>query len=340
MRSECRTAARCPGALSGVLACGYVLRETDSANGLVADIAPRGEPAGIAAVGFALAVWPMGVRRAGHCALSTVDTSLLLADMLTAAAFYDRDTEDELEIRSLADASIGESSGCGRAMAERRSPMDGSRKAASCPTDGKATTSVSAVCTRTGFIDASLPAASYAAWTSTYQWKEIYGYECIYRRSAVHPFEFIGYGENFRGLTASDGPGGLTRRIRGIERSFFDYVARGAPYGPDDGTIAPWAVVASLPFAPEIVFPAVRHLQDAYPQLTGEYCFRCSVNLTVVDEADPGAGWVSPYHFGINLGPVVLMCENYRSELLWRLMRACPYLVEGLRRAGFRNGWL
>ena len=34
------------------------------------------------------------------------------------------------------------------------------------------------------------------------------------------------------------------------------------------------------------------------------------------------------------------MCENYRSDLLWRLMRACPYVVEGLRRAGFRNGWL
>ncbi|MEO8275651.1 MAG: glucoamylase family protein, partial [Thermoanaerobaculia bacterium] len=98
--------------------------------------------------------------------------------------------------------------------------------------------------------------------------------------------------------------------------------------------------VASLPFAPEIVLPAVRNLQDAYPQLTGEYCFRCSVNLTFADEADPSAGWVSPYHFGINLGPVVLMCENYRSGLLWRLMRACPYVVKGLRRAGFANGWL
>ena len=52
------------------------------------------------------------------------------------------------------------------------------------------------------------------------------------------------------------------------------------------------------------------------------------------------AGWTSPYHFGINLGPVVLMCENYRSDFLWRLMRACPYAVTGLRRAGFTKGWL
>ena len=57
-------------------------------------------------------------------------------------------------------------------------------------------------------------------------------------------------------------------------------------------------------------------------------------------EGDAGLVWTSPYHFGINLGPVVLMCENYRSGLLWRLMRACPYVVTGLRRAGFTNGWL
>jgi hypothetical protein len=51
-------------------------------------------------------------------------------------------------------------------------------------------------------------------------------------------------------------------KVDGVEREFFDYLARGAPHGPDDGTIAPWAVVASLPFAPEIVFPAVRYFTD------------------------------------------------------------------------------
>ena len=74
--------------------------------------------------------------------------------------------------------------------------------------------------------------------------------------------------------------------------------------------------------------------------MTGEYCLRCSFNLTYPHETDAGTGWTSPYHYGINLGPVVLMCENYRSGLLWGLMRACPYVVTGLRRAGFRNGWL
>ena len=99
---------------------------------------------------------------------------------------------------------------------------------------------------------------------------------------------------------------------------------------------------ATSPFAPEVVLPTLQHFQDVYPQITGEYCFRCSFNLSFSEEAesDSHAGWTSPYHFGINLGPVVLMCENYRSDLLWRLMRACPYVVAGLRRAGFKNGWL
>jgi len=43
----------------------------------------------------------------------------------------------------------------------------------------------------------------------------------------------------------------------GIERQFFDYLGRGVPDGPDDGTIAPWAVMTSLPFAPEFVLPTI-----------------------------------------------------------------------------------
>jgi hypothetical protein len=51
-------------------------------------------------------------------------------------------------------------------------------------------------------------------------------------------------------------------------------------------------------------------------------------------------GWVSPWQFGLNQGPIVLMIENYRSGLPWQLMRTCPYVTCGLRRAGFTGGWL
>ena len=49
---------------------------------------------------------------------------------------------------------------------------------------------------------------------------------------------------------------------------------------------------------------------------------------------------MSRAHFALDQGPVVLMIENYRSGLLWRLMRRCPFVVNGLRRAGFNEGWL
>jgi hypothetical protein len=159
---------------------------------------------------------------------------------------------------------------------------------------------------------------------------------------AMHnPMQFEGYGEHCWGFTASDGPGWVKRVVGGVERQFFDYIARGAPFGPDDGTVAPWVVVGSLPFAPEIVVPTTRNLTCV--ELGGKhrpYGFRCSFNRTFRVEDSPTGWWVTPYQFGIDQGPVVLMIENYRTGLIWSLMRHCPPLVTGLRRAGFTGGWL
>jgi hypothetical protein len=60
------------------------------------------------------------------------------------------------------------------------------------------------------------------------------------RYAIANPLEFEGYSRRCWGLTASEGPGPVTIKVNGIERQFFDYVGRGVPYGPDDGTIAPW----------------------------------------------------------------------------------------------------
>ncbi len=155
-----------------------------------------------------------------------------------------------------------------------------------------------------------------------------------------NPLNFKGYGEHCWGFTASDGPGWTKRTVDGIDREFFDYVARGAPYGPDDGTVSPWAVVASLPFAPEIVIPTVRNFARMQLGMTRLYGFRPSFNQTFAMEDRNEGWWVSPYHFGIDQGPVVLMIENYRTGLLWNIMRRCEPVVVGLRRAGFSGGWL
>jgi hypothetical protein len=158
---------------------------------------------------------------------------------------------------------------------------------------------------------------------------------------AIHnPNEFVGYGEHCWGFTASDGPGWCRQVVNGVEREFFDYVARGAPFGPDDGTVAPWVVVASLPFAPEIVIPTIRHFADMDLGMTRKYGFKPSFNQSFPKPDSPTGWWVTPYHFGIDQGPVVLMIENYRTGLIWDLMRRCPAIVTGLRRAGFTGGWL
>jgi hypothetical protein len=156
---------------------------------------------------------------------------------------------------------------------------------------------------------------------------------------AMHnPKKFNGY-DRFRwGITASDGPGPAVRRINGRRIAFFDYKARSIPYGPDDGTLAPWAVVASLPFAPEVVLPSLNRLNKDYPEITNKYGFKCSYNSTFT--SGKRKGWVSDGYYGLDQGPIVMMIENYRSGLIWRLMRRCPFIIKGLRRAGFRNGWL
>lgn len=156
-----------------------------------------------------------------------------------------------------------------------------------------------------------------------------------------NPKNFRGYGEQTWGVTASDGPGPATRKVNGVSRKFYDYLARGIPDGPDDGTLAPWAMLGSLPFAPEIVLPSIRYFDDTYPEMTSKYGFKCSYNPTFTGASGKGKkGWISQGYYGLDQGPIVMMIENYRSGFLWRLMRESPELMRGLRRAGFRGGWL
>ena len=156
-----------------------------------------------------------------------------------------------------------------------------------------------------------------------------------------NPLKFEGYGPQCWGITASDGPGLITIKVNGIERQFFNYVGRGVPFGPDDGTIAPWAVAASLPFAPEIVLPALDYyIHEVKLTKLNPYGFKASFNATYPEKFGNAHGWVSLWHYEINHGPIVLMIENYQTGLLWQLMRTCPCIVNGLHRAGFGGGWL
>jgi hypothetical protein len=153
-----------------------------------------------------------------------------------------------------------------------------------------------------------------------------------------NPSEFAGYDEHCWGLTACDGPSDELPGVTGEPRRFFGYVARGVPYGPDDGTVAGWASLASLPFAPEIALDAARNMHRRYPEMLSESRYASGFNPSLAT-ADHRA-WVSRGHFGLDQGILVMMIENHCSGLIWRLMRACPYMRAGLRHAGFRGGWL
>ena len=164
----------------------------------------------------------------------------------------------------------------------------------------------------------------------------------IHRQYAIENLNgYEHYGRHCWGLTASDGPGRMTLKLDGKKRNFYDYIARGAPYGPDDGTVSPWAVVASLPFAPEIVIETIRHaIEKLNLKPNRLYGFDASFNPTFPEKIKNPHGWVSPWRFGLNQGPIVIMIENYKTEMLWNIMKRCPYITKGLRRAGFKGGWL
>lgn len=160
-----------------------------------------------------------------------------------------------------------------------------------------------------------------------------------------NPRGFDGYGEFVWGISASDGPGPVIRTIAGKERRFWDYRARGVPWGPDDGTLTPWAVVASLPFETGLVARTIDEIDRRYPEMSSEFGYKFSFNPTFSPEGpdakgSDSKGWIASGYYGLDQGPVVLMIENFRTGMIWELMRRCPYLVQGLERAGFRGGWL
>lgn len=324
-------------------------------------------------------------RRAWRCELSTVDTAFLLAGGLTASVYFDRETPDETEIRTLAEALYKRADwrwalNGGETVTHGWKPERGFIKYRWEGYDEALLLYVLGL----GSPTYPLPESSYAAWCSTYEWKHYFGQDYLYagplfthqlshvwidfrgiqdafmhakgidyfensrratfaqRQYAIeNPLGYVDYGECCWGITASDGPGPRTLKVHGTTRKFFDYVGRGVPFGPDDGTIAPWAVVASLPFAPEIVLPTIDHfIQKVKLKSQNPYGFKATFNPTYPDKSGGTYGWVSPWHYGLNQGPIVLMIENYRTGLLWEWMRRCPYLTTGLRRAGFRGGWL
>ena len=408
----------------------YFVRAHDSQNGLVADTTRAGAPCSIAAVGFALSAFPVGVergwlerdeaarrtlltlrffmgsdqsgapnatgfhgfyfhfldmhsgRRVWLSELSLIDTAILIVGFLTAATYFDAESVDEAEIRRLAEALYARVD-WRWAQPEGSAVTQGWKPECGFLNYGWEGYSEAILLYVLGLASPTHPLTeqSFRAWTVTYQWENLYGYDFLYagplfihqfshawidfrgirdafmrekdcdyfensRRATYiqreyamrNPRSFAGYSADCWGLSAGDGPTAEPRLVAGRHQAFYGYAARGVPYGPDDGTLDGSAMLSSLVFAPEIVLPAVRKLVARVPDGAGESVRASGFNQTI-SEAGPN-GWISEGTFGLDQGMIVLMIENYRTGLPWRLGRGNRYFRAGLGRAGFRGGWL
>jgi hypothetical protein len=130
--------------------------------------------------------------------------------------------------------------------------------------------------------------------------------------------EFPGYTENVWGITASDSRRG--------------YVAWGGPprHPAIDGTVVPSAAAGSLMFAPDIAVPVIRELRARFGErIYGRYGF--------ADAFHPTDGWVNPDVIGINLGITLLSAENLRSGRVWDWFMRNPEIPAAMAHAGLRG---
>ena len=132
-----------------------------------------------------------------------------------------------------------------------------------------------------------------------------------------NPKHWKGYGENCWGLTSSDNPWGYA----------------GHSPSEDLGVITPTAALSAFPYTPEFSMKALKHFYyDLGDKIWGQYGF--------VDAFDETENLYARSYLAIDQGPIVVMIENYRTGLLWKLFMSCPEIQSGLKKLGFESPWL
>ncbi|MDB5137840.1 MAG: hypothetical protein JWP37_4443 [Mucilaginibacter sp.] len=146
-------------------------------------------------------------------------------------------------------------------------------------------------------------------------WEQNTNHTLINRAYCVdNPKKFKGYGENCWGLTASD--------------NFEGYNAH-APNN-DLGVITPTAALSAFPYTPQYSIVALRHFYyDLGDKIWGEYGF--------TDAFSESHNWYAKSYLAIDEGPIIVMIENYRSGLLWKLFMSCPEVQHGLKKLDFQS---
>lgn len=327
--------------------------------------------------------------------LSTIDTALLMAGVLTAESYFDRDTAVERSVRRLADRLYRNVDWRWTEKGDPRVRMAWLPETGFDPMtwDGYNEGSLIYILGM-GSPTHPLQRDAWDAWSATdaRYWKSMdgetfltfgpqfahqytaiwvdfrgitFGFMAIHhtnffengeratfaqqRFAMDNPHHWTGYSKDIWGLTACDGPGDVRAPYHGRMREFHSYAARGITSDDvDDGTLAPTAMIGSLPFAATIVTDSMVALMRKYGDIIyTRYGFLDSFNpsftdarLAEVGHVIPGRGWVDGDFIGIDQGPILAMLENRRSGLIWKLLRGNSYVRAGLLRAGFVGGWL
>jgi len=135
-----------------------------------------------------------------------------------------------------------------------------------------------------------------------------------YEHCVRNPNGHKGFGPSCWGLTASDDPEGYAAHVP----------------DNDNGVITPTAALSSFPYAPEQAMRALRHFYDVVgDRIWGRFGFTDAFSET--------HDWYAKTYLAIDEGPIVIMIENYRSGLLWKLFMADPDVRTGLKRLGFSS---
>jgi hypothetical protein len=130
----------------------------------------------------------------------------------------------------------------------------------------------------------------------------------------TNPLHHKGYSASCWGLSASDDINGY------------------AVHAPDcdNGTISPTAALSSMPYAPREALQAMRHFLTAHgDKVWGRFGF--------VDAFCEDKDWFADSYVAIDQGPIIIMIENYRTGLLWKLFMSVPEVQAGLRKLTFSS---
>lgn len=149
-------------------------------------------------------------------------------------------------------------------------------------------------------------------------WEQNKNHTLINREHCLrNPGKFKGYGADCWGLTASD-----------------NHLGYGAHSPTEDlGVISPTAALSSFPYTSEYSMQALHYFYNNLgDKIWSEYGF--------VDAFNESKNWYATSHLAIDQGPIIVMIENYRSGLIWKLFMQIPEVQNGMKKLGFQSPWI